>query len=236
MLLILVSFFSMLSLQAQEIFEEKPPFQEYLNSAWVDSVMTSLTPNERIAQLIMVAAYSNRGDDHKQEILKIVNEQKIGGIIFYQEDPAAQIRLMNDYQKASEVPLLGAIDAEWGLGMRLDNTINYPYQMALCAIQDDELIYKLGIEVAKQIKRSALHLNFAPLVDVNTNQVVNYRSFGENQNNLAKKSNAYFRGMQDEQLLPTEKHCLAWRYRYVLCFTSNKPSPFTSGFISILSF
>ena len=186
-----------------------PPFLKYASSKWVDSVMTTLTPNERIAQLIMVAAYSNRGEKHKQEILKLINEQKIGGLIFFQGDPKTQVELMNEYQKNSEVPLLGAIDAEWGLGMRLDNTINYPFQMALGAIQDNKLIYDLGVEVAKQIKRTGLHLNFAPVVDVNNNPgnpVINFRSFGEDKHNVAEKSIAYMLGMQAARLMTTAKH------------------------------
>ncbi|MDX1428441.1 MAG: glycoside hydrolase family 3 N-terminal domain-containing protein, partial [Salegentibacter mishustinae] len=126
-----------------------------------------------------------------------------------QGDPETQLKLMNDYQSASEVPLLGAIDAEWGLGMRLDNTISYPYQMALGAIRDDSLVYDLGQEVARQIKRTGLHLNFAPVVDVNNNPnnpVINYRSFGENKENVSAKGIAYMRGMQDANLLTTAKH------------------------------
>ena len=195
-----------LPMQAQNT---EPPFLKYTNSKWVDSVMKTLSPDERIAQLIMVAAYSNRGEEHRQEILKLINEQKIGGLIFFQGDPASQVKLMNEYQEASEVPLLGAIDAEWGLGMRLDNTISYPFQMALGAIQDEDLLYELGTEVARQIRRTGLHLNFAPVVDVNNNPnnpVINYRSFGEDKYNVARKATAYMRGMQDGQLLTTAKH------------------------------
>ena len=187
----------------------EPPFLKYTNSKWVDSVMKTLSPDERIAQLIMVAAYSNRGEEHRQEILKLINEQKIGGLIFFQGDPASQVKLMNEYQEASQVPLLGATDAEWGLGMRLDNTISYPFQMALGAIQDEDLLYELGTEVARQIRRTGLHLNFAPVVDVNNNPnnpVINYRSFGEDKYNVARKATAYMRGMQDGQLLTTAKH------------------------------
>ncbi|MEG9327497.1 glycoside hydrolase family 3 N-terminal domain-containing protein [Salinimicrobium catena] len=187
----------------------KPPFLKYTNSTWVDSVMTTLTPDERIAQLIMVAAYSNRGEEHKQEILKLIEEQKIGGLIFFQGDPASQVKLMNEYQEASELPLLGAIDAEWGLGMRLDSTISYPFQMTLGAVQDDQLLYQLGAEVARQVKRTGLHLNFAPVVDVNNNPnnpVINFRSFGEDKFNVARKATAYMQGMQDAQLLTTAKH------------------------------
>src|SRR5690606_22916435 len=118
-------------------------------------------------------------------------------------------RLMNEYQAYSKVPLLGAIDAEWGVGMRLDSTISYPFQMALGAIQDESLIYDMGAEIAKQIKRTGLHLNFAPVLDVNNNPnnpVINYRSFGEDKYNVTRKSIAYMKGMQDQHLLTTAKH------------------------------
>lgn len=208
-LLLAILFLTFLPLQAQENSVQKPPFLQYMNSTWVDSIMKMLTPDERIAQLIMVAAYSNRGEEHKQEILKLINEQKIGGLIFFQGGPVRQVKMMNEYQEASEIPLLGATDAEWGLGMRLDSTISYPYQMALGAIQNNELLYQMGVEIAKQIKRTGLHLNFAPVVDVNNNPnnpVINYRSFGEDKYNVAQKSIAYMRGMQDQNLLTTAKH------------------------------
>src|SRR5690606_38331275 len=117
--------------------------------------------------------------------------------------------LMNEYQNASKIPLLGAIDAEWGLGMRLDNTISFPFQMALGAIEDDKLIYEMGREIANQIKRVGLHLNFAPVADVNNNPdnpVINYRSFGEDKIKVAQKSIAYMKGMQDGGLITTAKH------------------------------
>ncbi len=186
-----------------------PDFLQYKNSKWVDSIMKTLTPDERIAQLIMVAAYSNKGEEHREEILKLIQEQKIGGLIFFQGGPVRQLRLMNEYQAYSKVPLLGAIDAEWGLGMRLDTTISYPFQMALGAIQDESLIYDMGAEIARQIKRSGLHLNFAPVLDVNNNPnnpVINYRSFGEDKYNVTSKSIAYMKGMQDQNLLTTAKH------------------------------
>ncbi|MDT0690433.1 glycoside hydrolase family 3 N-terminal domain-containing protein [Salegentibacter sp. F188] len=194
---------------SQQLAAGNPDFLKYQNNKWVDSVMTTLSPDERIAQLIMVAAFSNRGEEHKKEILELVEEQKVGGLLFFQGDPEAQVKLMNEYQRAANVPLLGAIDAEWGLGMRLDNTISYPYQMALGAIQDEELIYKMGMEIARQIKRVGLHLNFAPVVDVNNNPenpVINYRSFGENKYNVAQKGVAYMKGLQDGRVLATAKH------------------------------
>ena len=202
--LLFFSFFGM----AQET-QSEPEFLQYRNSAWVDSLMNQMTVEEKIGQLIMVAAYSNRGEKHKEEILKLIRDQKIGGLIFFQGDPGSQVELMNDYQEASKVPLLGAIDAEWGLGMRLDNTISFPFQMALGAVQDDDLLYKMGVEVGRQVKRVGLHVNFAPVVDVNNNPanpVINFRSFGEDKENVAQKATAYMKGMQDQQVLTTAKH------------------------------
>ncbi len=206
---ILFTIFSLSSLQAQQSAPKAPEFVQYENSKWVDSIMETLTPDERIAQLIMVAAFSNRGEEHREEILKAIKEQKVGGVLFFQGGPVRQAKLMNEYQAASKVPLLGAIDAEWGLGMRLDSTMNFPYQMALGAIQDEDLIYDMGAEIARQIKRTGLHLNFAPVLDVNNNAnnpVINYRSFGEDKYNVTSKALAYMRGMQDRDLMTTAKH------------------------------
>ncbi|SDS35976.1 glycoside hydrolase family 3 N-terminal domain-containing protein [Gramella sp. MAR_2010_147] len=208
-LLVITGIFFGLNLTAQNSGPEKPEFLQYTNSKWVDSVMTELSVDERIAQLLMIPAFSNKDADHKQEILRHIKEYKIGGLIFMQGNPKAQLELMNDYQLASEVPLLGAIDGEWGLGMRLDNTISYPYQMALGAIQGEELIYDMGVEIARQIKRTGLHVNFGPVVDVNNNPqnpVINYRSFGEDKLNVSKKGIAYMKGMQSQNLLATAKH------------------------------
>ena len=156
---------------------------------WVDSVMQTLNPSERVAQLINVAAFSNRSAAFEDSISQLIKEYKIGGLIFFQGGPVRQARLTNRYQSESEVPLLISIDAEWGLGMRLDSTISYPYNMTLGAIQQEDLIYELGAEIGRQCKRMGVHLNFAPVVDVNNNAqnpVINYRSFGENPEKVAR--------------------------------------------------
>src|SRR5690606_33097887 len=206
---LIFSLFIVLAAGAQSTSPKIPDFVQYENSKWVDSVMKTLSPDERIAQLIMVAAYSNRDDDHRKEILELIEEQKVGGLIFFQGGPVRQVRLMNEYQAHSKVPLLGAIDAEWGVGMRLDSTVSYPFQMALGAIQDESLIYDMWAEIARQIIRTGHHLTFAPVLDVNNNPnnpVINYRSFGEDKYNVTSKSIAYMKGMQDEYLLTTAKH------------------------------
>jgi len=109
----------------------------------------------------------------------------------------------------SKIPLLIAMDAEWGLGMRLDSTISYPYQMSLGAIRNDELIYQMGYHIGNQLKRMGVHINFAPVADVNNNRfnpVINYRSFGEDRVNVALKAYNYARGLEDAGIIATLKH------------------------------
>ncbi|MFK7921496.1 MAG: glycoside hydrolase family 3 N-terminal domain-containing protein [Bacteroidia bacterium] len=185
-----------------------PPFYNPAN-AWVDSVMQSLNPQERIAQLFQVAAYSNRGKEHEREINALIQKYGIGGVIFFQGGPDRQARQVNMYQSRSKVPLMVSLDGEWGLGMRLDSTISYPYQMSLGAIQDDKLIYQMGEEIARQFQRIGLHVNFAPVVDVNNNAanpVINYRAFGEDKLLVTRKGLAYMQGLQDGHILTSAKH------------------------------
>lgn len=185
-----------------------PPFYT-ADSAWVDSVFNSMTKDERIAQLFMVQAYSNKDANHESYISNLISEYHIGGLIFMQGGPNRQVKLVNKYQALSKVPLLIAMDAEWSLSMRLDSTVLYPRQMMLGAIQDNNLIYEMGKEFARQLKRTGIHVNFAPVCDINNNAlnpVINDRSFGEDKYNVALKSYAYMAGMQDNGVLATGKH------------------------------
>ena len=136
-------------------------------STWVDSVFKSLTPDERIAQLFMVAAYSNKTNVHERAVSELVSKYKIGGLIFFKGTPTRQAVLTNLYQKQAQTPLLIGIDGEWGLAMRLDSTTRYPRQMMLGAIQNEDLIYEMGAQIAAQCKRIGIHVNFAPVIDIN---------------------------------------------------------------------
>jgi beta-N-acetylhexosaminidase len=178
-------------------------------SDWVDSVFRTMTPEERIGQLFMAAAYSNKDAKHVNEILDLIQNYKIGGLIFMQGGPVRQAHLANKYQKASKVPLLLAMDAEWGLAMRLDSTVAYPYQMTMGALRSDTLVYQMGKEVAEHFQRIGMQVNFAPVVDINNNPenpVIGFRSFGENKYNVTEKSYAYMRGLQDYGIIATAKH------------------------------
>ncbi len=177
---------------------------------WVDSVFAALTPDERIGQLIMVSGYSNRKPAYEDSLVTLVRTNKLGGVVFFQGGPIRQAKLTNRLQALSTVPLLIAMDAEWGLAMRLDSTVRYPYQMTLGAMQGgDSLIYQMGADLARQARRLGVHVNFAPSVDVNNNPnnpVINFRSFGEDKFAVARKALAYVRGMEDNRLLTSIKH------------------------------
>ena len=205
-LIIIAKLISPLVLKSQSI---DPPFIKYLNHPWVDSVMKTLTIDQQIAQCIWVAGYSNRDVEHEVEISDIIRKYGVGGIVFFQGTASKQAELTNYYQKISKVPLLISMDAEWGIGMRLENVEKFPYQMTLGAIKNDSLIYQFGKAVAAQFKRMGMQMNLAPVADININPgnpVINYRSFGENRENVALKSLMYMKGMQDNGIVATAKH------------------------------
>ena len=186
-----------------------PPFLKYLNHPWVDSVLKTLTPDQKIAQCIWVAGWSDRGIGHEVEISNLINKYGIGGIIFFQGNAENQAELTNYYQGISRVPLIISMDAEWGAGMRLANVEKFPYQMTLGAIKNDSLIYRFGAAVAGQFKRLGMQINLAPVADVNINPqnpVINYRSFGENREAVAAKTIRYMKGLQDNGVSATAKH------------------------------
>ena len=195
-------------------FPEGPALQqsfEYLvqRSAWVDSVFNNLSPRQRIAQFFMVAAYSNQNQQHVENIAGLIEAHQIGGVIFFQGSPKKQVEMTNYFQSKSKVPLMISIDAEWGLNMRLDSTIEFPRQLTLGAIKDNDLIYEMGKEIGRQCKRMGIHVNLAPVVDVNNNPnnpVINDRSFGEEKYNVALKSLAYMQGLQDAGVIACAKH------------------------------
>jgi beta-N-acetylhexosaminidase len=178
-------------------------------SHWVDSVFNSLTPDERITQLMIVEGYSNQGKKYDKDLLMLVKKYKVGGIIFFQGGPVRQAMLTNKLQAESKVPLMLSMDAESGVGMRLDSCVQYPLPMLLGAARNDTFAYKLGAEIAHEFRRLGMHINFAPVADVNNNPknpVISYRSFGENKEKVTAKSIAYMRGMQDNGVMAVAKH------------------------------
>jgi beta-N-acetylhexosaminidase len=179
------------------------------SKAWVDSVYSMLSPEERIGQLFMVAAYSGGKNYNEGAILKLIENHQVGGLIFMQGGPARQALLTNKYQKLAQVPLLISMDAEWGLGMRLDSVMSFPRQMMLGATRDTALMYQVGMAIAYQCRRLGVHINFSPDVDINNNAgnpVINSRSFGEQKQWVTLLGKAYMKGLQDNGVMACLKH------------------------------
>ncbi len=176
---------------------------------WVDSVYNSLSTKEKIAQLFMVDVFSSKDDRHTNKAKFLIENYGIGGVIFSKGGPVRQAALNNSFQKASKVPLLIGMDAEWGLSMRLDSTFAFPWNMTLGAIQNPDVIKKVGYQIGKHNKRLGVHINFAPVADLNTNPknpIIGNRSFGENKDRVATNAIAFMEGMKDAGVLSNAKH------------------------------
>ena len=188
------------------LFAQKAPFED----RWVDSVYQTLNDTQRIGQLIMIRAHSNLGYNHVEQVEYLIKKYHIGSLCFFQGTPEKQVELTNHYQEISKIPLFIAMDAEWGLNMRLKSAaIAYPKQMMLGAITDNQLIYQFGAAIAKECRRLGVHINFAPSIDINNNPnnpVINERSFGDNMYNVAAKGYEYAKGMQDNGVMACAKH------------------------------
>ncbi|MBQ0768949.1 MAG: serine hydrolase [Bizionia sp.] len=176
---------------------------------WVDSVYNALSLKEKIGQLYMVQVFSNQSEANKNKVIRLIKDQKIGGIIYSKGGPVRQAKLNNELQAASQTPLLIGMDAEWGLSMRLDSTFSFPWNMTLGAIKDQKLIEQTGRQLGEHSKRIGVHFNFAPVVDINTNPknpIIGNRSFGEDRDNVTEKALAFMKGMQDAGVLASAKH------------------------------
>lgn len=179
------------------------------SSGWAEEQLASMTLDQKIGQLFMVAAYSGKDEAHFKQLDELITKYHIGGLIFFKGHPTTQANLTNRFQAKAKTPLFIAIDGEWGLSMRLDSTVNWPRQMMLGAIQDSSLIYKMGQQIGKECKRLGVHINFAPVIDVNNNAknpVINNRSFGEVKERVAQFGIAYMNGMQEQHILACGKH------------------------------
>lgn len=176
---------------------------------WVDSVLGTLSLKERIGQLFIytIAPYQDKGN--KELLRKVVEDYKVGGLLFSGGLMQNQAMLTNEAQRMADIPLLITFDGEWGLSMRLRGTPVFPKNMVLGCIQNDTLLYEYGREMARQCRELGVQVNFAPVADVNINPknpVINTRSFGENPVNVANKVIAYARGLEDGGVLSVSKH------------------------------
>ena len=176
---------------------------------YADSLYAKLSIDERIGQLYIVALYTNKDQNHISGVRKLVEQERIGGIILMQDDAEQEIALVNEFQKKSRVPMLFGMDAEWGLYQRIKTAHKFPWAMTLGAIQDNNLVYEMASKIAEDAKKMGIYWNFAPVVDVNTNPknpIIGNRSFGSDVQNVIAKSLAYAQGLQDNGVLAAIKH------------------------------
>jgi beta-glucosidase-like glycosyl hydrolase/CubicO group peptidase (beta-lactamase class C family) len=179
---------------------------------WVDSVFKTLNEDQRIAQLMVVRMASLDGRRvvfYEKEVKDAIQKYNIGGVCLFQGGPTKQASLINEMQAMSKTPLFISIDAENGLGMRMDSVLSLPRQMMMGAIDDPSLIYQYGKLVGEQCRRIGIQINYAPVVDINNNPanpVINDRSFGENKHTVAMLGIQYMRGLQDAGVMACAKH------------------------------
>ena len=200
---LLVVFFSSVNILVSQDYQQR-------QDQWVNSVLSGMTLDQKIGQLFMVRGYS-KGDVAEEKTMKLlIRTYHIGGICFFQGDPITQASLTNAYQSVSRLPLLIGMDAEWGLGMRFTNDgFSFPRQLVMGASTDDDVVYDIGKEIGRECKRIGIHLNFAPVVDVNNNPrnpVIFDRSFGESPEAVTRKARQFVRGLESEGVMGCLKH------------------------------
>lgn len=196
--------FSFLSLALVSVFIVKA---QSAAQQWVDDTYKKLSDDQRIAQLVIIRAYSNKGIE--ANVVNDIKKYNVGSICFFQGGPVRQAQLTNYYQSIAQTPILITIDGEYGLGMRLDSVTKYPYAITLGAVTDATLVYQAGRAIGTQHKRLGVHVDYAPVVDINNNPnnpVIGYRSFGENKYKVAKSGIAFMKGMQDAGIMACAKH------------------------------
>ncbi len=181
----------------------------FLFAGWAEDTLETMTLEEKIGQLFVAPACPLREEDHWEDWLKLMREMHIGNAILKHSDPLRQAEFLNRLQNESKLPLLVTADAEWGLSMRMANTVVYPRNMTLGAISDSALVYRLGKEIARQARLVGIHMNLAPVADVNNNPknpIIHMRSFGEEPEAVARCVSAFAKGMQDGGILACAKH------------------------------
>ena len=197
-------------------------WQKAMHSEWVNSHINQLSLDEMIAQLFWVAVPAHTGVEKLAPTINMIKRYHPGGVIFFKNTPTNVAKATNELQKNTSIPLIMSIDGEWGLGMRLQNSISYPFQMTLGAIQTDQLIEEMGYEIGQQFKRIGIHVNLAPVADINTNPnnpVIGRRSFGADPQQVAKKTTYYMLGMQRAGIAAVALS-RSWRHQWRLAQTA----------------
>lgn len=204
-----------------------------MNKGLNQHIKLSLTQNfslqQKVGQLFMIAVFINDSEENVQETENLIKENHIGALCFFHSRASAAtnfegkkkvvynensyerlVSLIDRYQKASPTPLLIAMDAEWGLAMRIENTPQYPYALTLGALQNrEDLIHQVGYNIGQDCLEAGIHWNLAPVLDINSNPenpVIGYRSFGDDKEQVTQNAKAFIAGMREAGVLNSLKH------------------------------
>jgi beta-N-acetylhexosaminidase len=205
----LLSLFSIVNISAQFQPKSLSTAEKKKAKEWVNNTYNSLSQEEKLGQLFIIALYTNKGEDFIDNVRNIVQQEQIGGLILMQDDAAREINLVNEFQLKSKVPLLIGMDAEWGVFQRIAIAHKFPWAMTLGAIQVKKIITEMAAKIAEDCKRMGINWDFAPVVDVNTNPdnpIIGNRSFGSEVSNVVHSALAYSKGLQDHNILAAIKH------------------------------
>ncbi len=184
-----------------------PPSE--IGETWAYSRLKHMSLDEKIGQLFIIRAQSDWNKKNIEFVRSQIKKYHVGGIAFFKGNIKDQVKLTNQFQELSDIPLFIALDAEWGLGMRLKDGMNFPHQLTLGAIRDNRLIFDMGKELGRQLKRIGVNFSYAPVIDINNNPdnpIINDRSFGEDKKNVASKGYAYMKGLQKQNIIACAKH------------------------------
>ena len=176
---------------------------------WVDSVFKTLTTEEQLAQLIMPIVNPSQDAQAIKREEQRFSKFKWGGILYQKGLMAHQLIMNKRLQQTNSIPLLIALDGEWGLYMRLKDAPRFPRNLGLGLSGDAQMLYEYGREIARECRLMGIHVNFAPTVDVNINPlnpVIGSRSFGSTPSVVSQLSEAYALGLEDGGVLSVAKH------------------------------
>ena len=200
--------FSFIMAQTTPAMYENVKNKNQMNQ-WVDSIFNKMTLDEKIGQCFMITFDPVNTTANTNKVKRLVNNIKIGGLLFSKGSFVDQAQFTNMAQEHSKVPLFISLDGEWGLSMRLEGTTRFPKNIMLGAIKDEALLYEYGREVARQCKEMGIHINFAPDIDVNSNPknpVIGTRAFGDSPKRVAELGIAYARGLESRNVISVGKH------------------------------
>jgi beta-N-acetylhexosaminidase len=208
----------MCKLMMQLLFGICLVFSVFCYADWAEELLAKMNLDQKIGQLFIASAFADQAwasvetmpDDYMEHVEELITRYHVGGFLFkrrWQLDHLKEV--INHYQSLSQIPLLTAMDLEWGPEMRIDQTMAFPRHLTLGAIQDDSLIYELGAEIGRQCQLLGININLAPVADINTNAanpVIHDRSFGEDKEAVARKSVLFMQGLKDQGIISCAKH------------------------------